>query len=222
MSSSEQPPASSATLTATRTADRAHRRGRERGSIHMGGNLLSMNRSGRHSRHLTLSYLQPIVIVAPIDKAPSSCPDLRCVRQVSGPTGLPVRSSSWGGIDADGAPHASLNHYSKGAVISFLHRYVAGVQLMEPGYRRFRVAPMPGGSITSARSSHDSPYGRIEVAWHLDAGAGRGPDRRRAGASRAVRTRGRDDRRHRHRGHRRRRTTRPGRSRPAVALRPLA
>src|SRR4029077_18886081 len=34
----------------------------------------------------------------------------------------------WGGIDAAGVPHASLNHYSKGAVITFLHQYVAGLQ----------------------------------------------------------------------------------------------
>ena len=46
----------------------------------------------------------------------------------------------WNGVDADGVPHESLNHYSKGAVISFLHRYVAGIQLLEPGYRHFRVA----------------------------------------------------------------------------------
>ena len=32
----------------------------------------------------------------------------------------------WEGIDDDGVPHESLNHYSKGAVISFLHRYTAG------------------------------------------------------------------------------------------------
>ena len=38
----------------------------------------------------------------------------------------------WEGIDEDGVPHESLNHYSKGAVISFLHRYVAGLQRLEP------------------------------------------------------------------------------------------
>ncbi len=73
----------------------------------------------------------------------------------------------WEGIDADGGAHASLNHYSKGAVISFLHRYVAGLQIVEPGYRRFRVAPRPGGEITSARTHHDSPHGRIEISWQL-------------------------------------------------------
>jgi alpha-L-rhamnosidase len=78
----------------------------------------------------------------------------------------------WGGVDAEGRPHMSLDHYSKGAVISFLHQYVAGVQLLEPGYQRFRVRPMPGGGITSARAHHDSAYGRIEVAWELRDGTG--------------------------------------------------
>jgi alpha-L-rhamnosidase len=71
----------------------------------------------------------------------------------------------WGGVDPDGVPHASLNHYSKGAVISFLHQYVAGLQLLEPGYRRFRVAPRPGGGITWAEAHHESPHGPIDVRW---------------------------------------------------------
>src|SRR5262249_22992281 len=79
----------------------------------------------------------------------------------------------WDAVRPDGTAAHSLNHYSKGAVISFLHRYVAGLQRVEPGYRRFRVAPQPGGGLTSARTHHDSPHGRIEVAWSLDGGAGR-------------------------------------------------
>ena len=76
----------------------------------------------------------------------------------------------WDGVDADGVPHESLNHYSKGAVVSFLHRYVAGLELLEPTWRRFRVAPRPGGGLTSAEAAHESPYGRIEVAWDAAAG----------------------------------------------------
>jgi alpha-L-rhamnosidase len=79
----------------------------------------------------------------------------------------------WNGVHTDGTVSASLNHYSKGAVISFLHRYVAGLQLVEPGYRRFRVAPQPGGGITAARATHDSPHGRIDVGWTIDGGDGR-------------------------------------------------
>ena len=76
----------------------------------------------------------------------------------------------WEGIDVDGRAHASLNHYSKGAVISFLHRYTAGVRVTQPGYRSFEVRPRPGGGITWAAAHHDSPYGRIESRWQLDAG----------------------------------------------------
>jgi alpha-L-rhamnosidase len=79
----------------------------------------------------------------------------------------------WAGIAEDGdVVESSLNHYSKGAVISFLHRYTAGLQIVEPGYRRFRVAPRPGGGITSASTHHDSPFGRIDVDWSIDGTGG--------------------------------------------------
>ncbi|MGY1787098.1 family 78 glycoside hydrolase catalytic domain [Geodermatophilus sp. SYSU D00698] len=74
----------------------------------------------------------------------------------------------WDGVDADGVPHESLNHYSKGAAISFLHRYTAGIEPVEPAYRRFRVRPRPGGGLTRAAAAHESPYGRIGSAWRLD------------------------------------------------------
>jgi alpha-L-rhamnosidase len=76
----------------------------------------------------------------------------------------------WGGVDAEGTAHASLNHYSKGAVITFLHQYVAGLRPVDPGYRRFRVTPRPGAGIDWATARHDSPYGPIEVRWEQHAG----------------------------------------------------
>jgi alpha-L-rhamnosidase len=77
----------------------------------------------------------------------------------------------WDGIDDDGVAHASLNHYSKGAVISFLHAYTAGIRLLdESAYRRFRIEPRPGGGITWANAEHDSPFGRIESSWRTDHG----------------------------------------------------
>ena len=70
---------------------------------------------------------------------------------------------NWEGIDAEDGV-GSLNHYSKGAVITFLHRYVAGIRPDEdaPGYRRFRIEPVPGGGLASAGAALDGPYGRIE------------------------------------------------------------
>ncbi|WP_028642786.1 family 78 glycoside hydrolase catalytic domain [Nocardioides sp. URHA0020] len=76
----------------------------------------------------------------------------------------------WDGIDADGVPHESLSHYSKGAVISFLHRYSAGLRRTSPTWRTFEVAPRPGAGLTWTRTHHDSPHGRISVAWELSEG----------------------------------------------------
>jgi len=75
---------------------------------------------------------------------------------------------SWEGVDSAGQPHESLNHYSKGAVIDFLHRYTAGIRLAgEPAYRSFVIEPVPGGGLTSASAAHRSPYGLIGSSWEL-------------------------------------------------------
>jgi alpha-L-rhamnosidase len=77
----------------------------------------------------------------------------------------------WEGLDEHGTPTHSLNHYSKGAVISFLHSYIAGLRMGETcGYRDFVVTPHPGGGLTWATATHDSPYGRIEAGWRLAVG----------------------------------------------------
>jgi alpha-L-rhamnosidase len=74
----------------------------------------------------------------------------------------------WEGIDDQGVPHESLNHYSKGAVISFLHRYVAGIERVELTYRRFRVQPRPGGGLTWAKAEHETPHGRLASSWRIE------------------------------------------------------
>ena len=77
----------------------------------------------------------------------------------------------WDGVDASGVPHGSLNHYSKGAVATFLHRYVAGLRPVEPGYRTFEVRPRPGGGITWASTRHVGPFGQIDVTWRVADGS---------------------------------------------------
>ncbi|HSA53539.1 MAG TPA: family 78 glycoside hydrolase catalytic domain [Yinghuangia sp.] len=78
----------------------------------------------------------------------------------------------WDGIDENGTPHGSLNHYSKGAVVSFLHRHTAGIRLRDdaPGYRHFDIHPRPGGELTWSDAEFDSPYGRITSAWRIEGG----------------------------------------------------
>jgi alpha-L-rhamnosidase len=62
----------------------------------------------------------------------------------------------------------SFNHYALGAVADFLHRVVAGIEAAEPGWRRIRFAPQPGGSLTSAAARHLTPYGEASIRWWLD------------------------------------------------------
>jgi alpha-L-rhamnosidase len=76
----------------------------------------------------------------------------------------------WDGIADDGAARDSLNHYSKGAVVGFLHTHVLGLRQAEGdvGWERLEVAPVPGGGLAFARGHYDSPQGRVRVAWRLD------------------------------------------------------
>ncbi|WP_308283318.1 family 78 glycoside hydrolase catalytic domain [Pseudonocardia nigra] len=59
----------------------------------------------------------------------------------------------------------SFNHYALGAVADWLHRTVAGLAPAAPGYREIVVAPLPGGGLTSAAATHETPYGTAAVAW---------------------------------------------------------
>jgi alpha-L-rhamnosidase len=78
----------------------------------------------------------------------------------------------WDGVDADGTAHASLNHYSKGAAIRFLHTHTLGLRQAEGSvaWQSFVVAPVRPESITWARGTFDSPQGTIAVEWHAEDG----------------------------------------------------
>jgi alpha-L-rhamnosidase len=86
----------------------------------------------------------------------------------------------WDALRPDGALNAgegmlSFNHYALGAVGDWMHEHIGGLGLLEPGFRRFLVAPQPARGITSADLTFDAPYGRIAISWTL---AGRGVDLR--------------------------------------------
>jgi alpha-L-rhamnosidase len=62
----------------------------------------------------------------------------------------------------------SFNHYAFGAVADWMHRSVAGLAPLEPGYRRILVAPRSGGGLTWAAASLETPHGRAAVRWDLE------------------------------------------------------
>ena len=59
----------------------------------------------------------------------------------------------------------SFNHYALGAVADWMHRVVGGLSPAEPGYRRVRIAPQPGGGLTWAATSLETPHGTVAVRW---------------------------------------------------------
>ncbi|KAL3445306.1 bacterial alpha-L-rhamnosidase-domain-containing protein [Aspergillus insuetus] len=64
----------------------------------------------------------------------------------------------------------SFNHYALGSIINWLHKTVAGVSPLEPGWRQILVKPLPGGTVTSAEAKYDTAYGRLEARWGVSDG----------------------------------------------------
>jgi alpha-L-rhamnosidase len=81
----------------------------------------------------------------------------------------------WDGIRTDGSFQDpgmnSFNHYGLGSVGDFLYRKVGGLGPASPGYASLLIAPQPGGGLTSAKSSYETPYGLAVSDWSISAGA---------------------------------------------------
>jgi alpha-L-rhamnosidase len=73
----------------------------------------------------------------------------------------------WNGVDEHGHATASLNHYSKGTVLGFLHSHIAGLRQSESStaWEEFEVRPVLGGGLDHASARFLSPQGPIEASW---------------------------------------------------------
>lgn len=63
---------------------------------------------------------------------------------------------NWDGV-------ASRNHYSNGACCDWIFNTVCGIKIQ--GENRFRIAPVPGGTLTEASLQYKSIYGMVSCAW---------------------------------------------------------
>jgi alpha-L-rhamnosidase len=61
----------------------------------------------------------------------------------------------------------SFNHYALGGVADWMHRTIGGIAPDAPGYKRLRVAPVPGRGVARAASTLRTPYGRASCAWSV-------------------------------------------------------
>jgi alpha-L-rhamnosidase len=64
----------------------------------------------------------------------------------------------------------SFNHYALGAVADWMHRTVAGIAPLSPGYDQVLFAPRPGGDLTWAAASLETRHGLVAIRWSLTDG----------------------------------------------------
>lgn len=89
----------------------------------------------------------------------------------NGATTIWERWDSWTpeqGFNKDGMN--SFNHYAYGSVVGWFYDTIAGLRPLPdaPGWKRFRIAPIPGGGLTHARATLQTPYGLAESAWKIE------------------------------------------------------
>ncbi len=75
----------------------------------------------------------------------------------------------WNSVLPDGTINSegmnSLNHYSYGSVGAWVHRYLMGLQPIEPGFRAARIAPMPDSRLGQLTGQMNTPCGTFQVQW---------------------------------------------------------
>ena len=80
----------------------------------------------------------------------------------------------WNGWTKDVGPADpgmnSYSHYAYGACGEWFFSDIAGIELLEPAFKRFRVRPRTDGPVEWAEASYVSPYGTIASSWKRSAG----------------------------------------------------
>ena len=76
----------------------------------------------------------------------------------------------WDGIKPDGSMWSpdmnSMNHYAYGTVGQWIWNRVAGLEMLEPGWKRFRLAPLLLG-LDCVQAELQTPMGRIRASWEI-------------------------------------------------------
>jgi alpha-L-rhamnosidase len=80
----------------------------------------------------------------------------------------------WNSIGADGefgpVDMNSFNHYANGAVGDWMFQHLGGLQALEAGYKKARIAPLLlHPALSHAQASLRTPYGLLASDWRRDA-----------------------------------------------------
>ena len=75
---------------------------------------------------------------------------------------------NWMGIDENGVPKDSMNHYAPGANLSWLYSHCAGIRPLKPGFAKVLIRPFVGGGLTWVEASYESIKGKITSNWKIE------------------------------------------------------
>ncbi len=77
----------------------------------------------------------------------------------------------WNSILPDGsfetAGMNSLNHYAYGSIGSWLYEKVAGISILEAGYKKFEIKPILTKGFSEVSAKFNSVYGEISSEWKI-------------------------------------------------------
>lgn len=134
----------------------------------------------RYNNHLTTGFLGTPYISEVLTKSGHLGVAYTLLEQKTYPSWLyPVTRGAttiwerWDGIKTDSTFQNtgmnSFNHYAYGAIGNWMYTTIAGINLEEskPGYKHIIINPQPGGSLTNAKGSFQSLYGKITSGWKL-------------------------------------------------------
>lgn len=80
----------------------------------------------------------------------------------------------WDGVNPDGSINLfemnSFNQFGFGTVGDWMHKQLCGITALEPGYKKFRIAPRLVKGITSVQGSYESVYGTISCKFSCENG----------------------------------------------------
>jgi alpha-L-rhamnosidase len=80
---------------------------------------------------------------------------------------------NWAVVKDDGTINTgpnSLNHCALGSCGDWLYENIGGIRL-DPdavAFKNIIIQPRPGGGVTHAQATYQTPYGQLEARWHID------------------------------------------------------
>ena len=62
----------------------------------------------------------------------------------------------------------SFNHYAYGAIGRWMYERIAGLEPLDAGYKKIKIAPQPNPILNYASADLETPYGKASSSWRIE------------------------------------------------------